>query len=61
MKASILHENPWFSVTHKEDPNTLNGQGWYRVKRPDCVMVIPVLSNGKIVMIKGKRDTTGNE
>lgn len=56
-----VHENPWFSVTHREDMNTSAGAGWFRVVRPDSAISIPIDADGNIIFVRGLRDTMGEK
>lgn len=58
-RGLTVHSNPWFQVTHTPDSNTTDGRGWYRVVRPDSITVVPVLPDGRLVLLYGVRDTTG--
>lgn len=57
--SRAVHRNPWFSVTHRHDPDTGGGAGWFRVVRPDSAICIPMTEDGEIVFIRGIRDTVG--
>ncbi|WGD37884.1 NUDIX hydrolase [Lysinibacter sp. HNR] len=58
---NILHTNPWFSVHHRSDANTVGSAGWFRVARPDSVMVIAVLNGADLLFIRGQRDTVAGK
>ncbi|MGG7507367.1 NUDIX hydrolase [Plantibacter sp. YIM 135249] len=53
--TSVEHANPWFSVTRRE----VAGQPWFRVVRPDSAMMIATDDIGRILVVRGVRDTTG--
>lgn len=51
-----VHHNPWFSVTLREEA----GQTWYRVDRADSAMIVGTTTDGDLLLIRGRRDTTGD-
>jgi ADP-ribose pyrophosphatase len=57
--TTVVHNNPWFSVVHRPDVDTPGATGWFRVVRPDSVIVLGTSHDGDLLMIEGIRDTTG--
>lgn len=57
MSLVTVHQNPWFSVTLREQ----EGVPWYRVQRPDSAMTIARVADGRLIMVYGSRDTVGPE
>ncbi|HXH33986.1 MAG TPA: NUDIX hydrolase [Plantibacter sp.] len=53
--ARVLHSNPWFSVIATQ----VGTQSWYRVHRADSAMVVGTTPGGGLLMLRGRRDTTG--
>jgi ADP-ribose pyrophosphatase len=51
--VETVHANPWFSVTRAER----DGGEWYRVIRPDSAMLIACDGAGRLLMVRGRRDT----
>ncbi|WP_066517123.1 NUDIX hydrolase [Curtobacterium ammoniigenes] len=51
--VETVHANPWFSVTRAER----DGDEWYRVIRPDSAMLIARDDAGRLLMVRGRRDT----
>ncbi|MGL4340637.1 MAG: NUDIX hydrolase [Rhodoglobus sp.] len=54
----LVHHNPWFSVSRRVDVDTEHE--WFRVLRPDSVIVVGTDSEGGMVFVEGLRDTTGS-
>jgi ADP-ribose pyrophosphatase len=57
--ANVVHENPWFGVTHEHRGSGGAQSEWFRVIGPDSAMVIPVDDDGRVILLRGVRDTTG--
>lgn len=57
MTSNTVHRNPWFRVTETVDEN---GRSWFRVRRPDSV-IVAVFAGDKLLFVTGRRDTTGPE
>ena len=55
MTSTTVHENSWFAVTKTHDQH---GQCWYRVRRPDSVIVAASIED-RLTFVHGVRDTTG--
>lgn len=50
-----VHENPWFSISLREEGEST----WYRVERPDSAMIVGTAPDGRLLLVRGRRDTTG--
>jgi ADP-ribose pyrophosphatase len=58
---TIVHNNPWFAISHRADSSTPSAAGWYRVEQADSAIIIPIHENGDIVLVYGSRDTYGGK
>ncbi|WP_144765181.1 NUDIX domain-containing protein [Curtobacterium sp. 9128] len=54
---AVVHANPWFTVTETVDDAE---RSWFRVRSPDSVIVAASVE-GRLVFVRGIRDTTGPE
>ena len=57
--AQPVYATPWFTITHAQPDPAKWPAGRYLIVRPDSAMVIPVAEDGRLVLIRGTRDTTG--
>jgi ADP-ribose pyrophosphatase len=53
--TQIVHTNPWFSISLREEADAR----WFRVERPDSAMIVGTAPDGRLLLIRGLRDTTG--
>ena len=62
ISEEILHENPWWKYKHDqyEKPNGDQGDYFYG-ETPGFVMVVPVLADGRLVLISQYRYLEGKE
>lgn len=55
MAASVVHTNPWFSISL----TAIAAQRLYRVERSDSAMIVGRTPDERILVLRGTRDTTG--
>lgn len=54
--SQVVHRNPWFSISRRE----VGSVEWFRVERPDSAMIVGTTPDGRLLLIRGRRDTTGD-